>query len=145
MKSSVVQKKIRLIGFKTINFSLSCVPNTKKDGPTFQLELGNQVFPDNSKVFAKVFQIQIQANHTSESIKISTEYHAIFECSTVVDDAFLESEFAEIAAAAIGFPFVRAFISSVSVQAGYPPIILPSMNFVQYNKRGKKPPLVTEP
>ena len=48
------------------------------------------------------------------------------------------TEFAKISAPAIGFPYVRAFMSTLSIQAGLPPIILPSINFIQFSKELEK-------
>ncbi len=45
---------------------------------------------------------------------------------------------------AIVFPYVRAFVSSVSVQAGIPPIVLPTYNLSALQEELKKNTLVEE-
>jgi len=64
-----------------------------------------------------------------EIINFSIEANAIFETSLPVTDDFLASDFAKLNAPAISFPFLRAFISNFTLNAGYNPIILPAFNF----------------
>lgn len=136
MNEDVIQSKIRLVSFKAVKCNFHCdivgAPDLKE--PVFELNLGNLKFSDRETWFAKVFLIKVQTPYASEVVNIDVEYHTVFECSTKIDDEFLKSEFSSISAPAIGFPYVRAFISGLCLQAGIPPIILPSINFVQYAK-----------
>ena len=43
-----------------------------------------------------------------------------------------------INAPAIAFPYLRSFLSILTMQAGYPPVMIPSVNFVEFAKRAVK-------
>lgn len=53
----------------------------------------------------------------------------------IVDEKMTEdfklSSFPKINAPAIAFPYLRAFVSNLTLQSGLEPVILPSINFVQ--------------
>jgi preprotein translocase subunit SecB len=142
MKNSVIQSNISLIAFKAINLNYSAESNeeNKSKETEFELRLGNLLIDDSPNRFAKVFYItlNIPNPHFNEIIKIKTEFHAVFQSSQKIDNSVLESDFAKISAPAIGFPYLRAFISNLSIQAGIAPIILPSINFVQFNMDAEK-------
>jgi preprotein translocase subunit SecB len=142
MNESVIQTQIRLIAFKAVNVEFSCKANTNNVEleQQFNLQLQDFVFNDSPTHFAKVFLIDLvtASGDNSETIHFTVEYHTVFECSSSIDTKFLETEFAKISAPAIGFPYVRAFMSTLSIQAGLPPIILPSINFIQFNKELEK-------
>lgn len=57
-----------------------------------------------------------------------------FTTDAVVTEDFLNGEFANQNAPAIAFPYVRAYISNVTLQSGFHPVILPSVNFVRLYK-----------
>lgn len=134
MTEKIIQNQIRLVTFKAVKVEISCEPLTNQKAK-FDLKLANITFSDNPKWFAKAFTASLIAlSPGSEVVICNIEFHAVFECSNIIDQTFLDSEFAKISAPAIGFPYVRAFISTVSLQAGLPPIILPSINFVQFSK-----------
>lgn len=62
---------------------------------------------------------------------LSVEATGIFESNSVIDETFINSDFAKVNAPAIAFPFLRSFISVLTLNAGYNPIILPSFNFTK--------------
>ena len=53
----------------------------------------------------------------------------------LVDEKFKQSDFLTINAPAIAFPYVRSYISNLTLQSGFSPIILPSVNFVKLAKK----------
>jgi preprotein translocase subunit SecB len=142
MNESVIQTQIRLIAFKAVNVEFSCKakPVESELKQKFNLQLGDFIFNDSPTHFAKVFLIDLITNSEDESeiIHFKVEYHTVFECSSSIDSKFLTTEFAKISAPAIGFPYVRAFMTTLSIQAGLPPIILPSINFIQFSKELEK-------
>lgn len=140
MKEDFIQKRIRLVSFKSRRFFMSATdtpngPNINE--PIFDLTLRDLKFTDRKTWFAKVFDVKLTVPFQHEVISIELEYHTVFDCSEPVEDEFLKTQFALVSAPAIGFPYVRAFISTVTIQAGLPPIILPSINFVQYLKESQ--------
>lgn len=139
MNEGIVQHQIKLLGFRATRFSFKTEANPDKKAAlnkNFNINLDNVMFKDNPNYFTKVFLIDIvyENDERDEIYDLSVEYHTIFECDKVVTAEFLESDFAKISAPAIGFPYVRAFISNYTIQAGLPPLILPSINFIQFNK-----------
>lgn len=135
MTDNVIQHQIRLVTFRAAKVELSCHPLPEDFEGDFQIKLGDLLIPEKPNYFAKVFTIDIKTtSFGTEMVHVNVEYHTVFECSHGIDENFLRTEFGRISAPAIGFPFVRAFISTLSLQAGLAPIILPSINFVQFSK-----------
>lgn len=136
MKEDSIQNQIRLVAFKAANVRFTTTdrdPN-KQEEPKFDLKLSDILVEEQPNLFAKVFHITTIIFLEHEVLELNVEFHTLFECSGNISSAFLETDFAKISAPAIGFPFVRSFISTISLQGGYPPIILPSINFVQFAK-----------
>lgn len=87
--------------------------------------------------FAVAFKAVIQ--NPSESVQCSIIFLAQFHTSENFEDEYLNSKFALINAPAIGYPFLRAFVANTLVNAGYEPLMLPTINFVNlYNKKNEK-------
>lgn len=142
MIDSVIQDQIKLVAFKATKVSFLCSGSEPRDTilTDFVLDLENLVFRDDPKHFAKIFKIRLSlprdiSEQISERLDFDIEFHTLFESAKPIDDQFLLSDFAKISAPAIGFPFLRAFITTFSVQAGFQPIILPSINFIEYNRQ----------
>lgn len=143
MNEDVIQNQIKLVGFKVAAFKFNAFPNPdKKDSPDkkFNLDLDDVLFKDSPNHFVKSFKVALnfESPDKAEIYDLSIEYHAVFECAISITEDFLNSDFVKISAPAIGFPYLRAFISTFSVQGGLPPIVLPSINFIQFSKELQK-------
>jgi preprotein translocase subunit SecB len=144
MNEDIIQNQIKLIGFKASQFSFKTEVNPERkqsNKKQFELDLSNVLFADSPNHFIKVFKVDLtfDSPEFDEIYDLRLEYHVVFECSLNVTEEFFQTDFAKISASAIGFPYVRAFISTFSVQAGIPPLILPSINFIQFsNEQDKK-------
>jgi preprotein translocase subunit SecB len=140
----VVQEEIKLIAFKavTVHFTTIAQPTEEQSKQEFQFRLSDLKVSDKPRWFVKVFSIRlnIPSGFGPEIVICEVEYHTVFERNIDIDDSFLSSDFARISAPAIGFPYVRAFISTISMQAGMFPVILPSINFVQFSKEAEVKP-----
>lgn len=139
MNEDIIQHQIKLIGFKVANFNFKAILNTEKSRSSskkFNLDLDNLLFQDSPNHFVKVFKVDLnfEGPDNQEIFDMSVEYHAVFECSMSITEEFLKSDFVKISAPAIGFPYLRSFISTFSIQGGIPPVILPSINFIQFSK-----------
>lgn len=55
----------------------------------------------------------------------------MFKIDEDISEEFKLSNFPKINAPAIAFPYLRAFVSNLTLQSGFEPIILPSINFVK--------------
>lgn len=133
-----IQHKIRLDVFKAVSAELKCI-DEPPDGnfkDEFNLELKNILFADSDNHFGKAFILDVAIHNPDqkEVVYVKTEFHTIFECDEDVNEEFLSSQFVRVAAPAIGFPYLRAFVSNLSLSAGYNPIILPSINFVKFDQ-----------
>ncbi|WPP70579.1 protein-export chaperone SecB [Acinetobacter pittii] len=87
---------------------------------------------DVKNSFAIAFKALLQA--PKDSVQCSIVFLAQFHTDTDFEDDFLETHFALINAPAIGYPFLRAFIANIFVNAGYEPLMLPTINFVNLYK-----------
>ncbi|RZL31401.1 MAG: hypothetical protein EOP00_35135 [Pedobacter sp.] len=75
---------------------------------------------------------------------LKVEAIAHFECDILIDIEFLNGDFVRVNAPAIGFPYLRAFISNFTLSAGFNPIFLPTYNFVAMAQAKKKKELSEE-
>lgn len=93
-------------------------------------------FPDTDK---KLFDVKFDARIRCENNKIlHVTYIALFEASEEIDrQKFASSPFAHVNAPAIAYPFLRSFVATIILNAGYAPVLLPSVNF-QALFNGKK-------
>ena len=69
--------------------------------------------------------------------QFSVKYLAEFECDAEVTPDMLKNHaFVQVNAPAIAYPFMRAFIATILLNAGYEPPMLPAINFqALFNKR----------
>lgn len=85
---------------------------------------------NNDKIgFGIEFYFEIENKDQSFSLKVKAIAHFISDQE--VDETFLKSSFVRMSAPAIAFPYVRTFISNLTLNAGYEAVILPSFNFVK--------------
>ena len=91
----------------------------------------------NSFNLSKEFGIGFRINIKDEEFNILMEMVFLFELVEDIDEKFKQSDFLTINAPAIAFPYVRSYISNLTLQSGFSPIILPSVNFVKLAKKNK--------
>lgn len=120
--------KIQLKGWKVKNLSLEInnEPSRVSKENSFNLSIGYSFPEDNDTEFGIGFIIDIG----DAEFKITLEMLFFFQVDQVVDDELKQSDFVKINAPAIAFPYVRSYISNLTLQSGFNPIILPSVNFV---------------
>lgn len=128
--------KIQLKGWKVQNlsFKMNEKPSRLSKENAFKLSIGYSFPDDNNKEFGIGFIINVK----DAEFKISMEMAFLFQVDQLVDDRFKQSDFIRINAPAIAFPYVRSYISNLTLQSGFNPIILPSVNFVKLNENRKK-------
>ena len=111
-----------------MSFKIDDKPSKKrKKKEMFNLSIGHSFPEDNNREFGIGFIVNIK----DEDFKIVLEMLFIFQVDQMIDESFKQSDFVKINAPAIAFPYVRSFISNLTLQAGFEPIILPSVNFVK--------------
>jgi preprotein translocase subunit SecB len=126
------------IRFKHIQFTeLETIVKTLDKNVTSELEtslnIDNAFNDENLNEFIVNFYIKIENSEKNFQLKLK----AIAQFSTKEDvtDEFKKSPFIEINAPAIAFPYVRTFISNLTLNMGYNPILLPTFNFVELSKK----------
>ena len=82
-------------------------------------------------LFSIIFELKIRK---AQEYIIETSYETLFETSEDITNDFLTSDFTKINAPAIAFPFLRSFVSFLVLTAGYPPLMLQSVNFTKFDK-----------
>ena len=122
--------KIQLHEWKVKNLTFSIKQNAPTKDNNFQLSFGHTFNPDNSHEFVIGFKIGIE----EEAFDLNIEMVFVFQLDTEIDEEFKNSPFLKINAPAIAFPYIRSYISNFTLQSGFNPVILPSINFVSLNE-----------
>ncbi len=111
--------------------------DVKEDRLEEAYKLKLNVFPDANRqeMFAVMFQAEL--THHQE-FKIELHYVAWFECLEPFKKEELNSPFVLVNAPAIAFPFLRSFVSLLTLNSGFRPAILPTVNFVKMYEESKE-------
>lgn len=130
--------QIRLKNFQVTELELK-VNTFEKDvtvdtKTTFSYSFGSS--KENKNDFAIFFILELDNDKNNFSLKINAVSH--FEANSPLDENFESSSFAKISAPAIAFPYLRAFLSNLTLNAGFESIILPSFNFVTLSEEIQK-------
>jgi preprotein translocase subunit SecB len=105
-----------------LNFKINTLPPGEK--PNFNIELDEIYFKDEKRKYFIKFSINIIQNCIL-SMDMLFEFKTAFD----IDDEFKKSAFPRINSPAIAYPYLRSFISHLSLDAGLPVIQLPTLNF----------------
>lgn len=120
--------KIQLKEWKVTNLNLSLLnEESLRERNSFDLESGSVFSEKDNTGFAIGFKIKI----SDKSFDLFME--SIFQFELIdeeITEEFKLSAFPKVNAPAIAFPYLRAFISNLTLQSGLEPVILPSINFV---------------
>lgn len=132
--SSPDSNPFRLLMTEAPNVNWECkVPWPKNDYRlTFDhriLKVENPETEEEKKIFKVEFDVRV--SNTERTLTLFVKYHVVFRCEKEVTQEYLNSSIIKINASAIAFPFVRSFITTITANAGYPPVYLPSINFVK--------------
>lgn len=71
-------------------------------------------------------QLGFTAQDANNLVYINLVAVAIFQYEGI--DNIVDSQYFTVNASAIAFPYLRAYISTLTIQSGIPPIILPTLN-----------------
>lgn len=103
-----------------------------KDEKSFSLGYNVQYDPNEDTVFSIIFDIKVI--HPSD-FQLECQYVTWFKTSEAINEDFKNSDFTTTNAPAIAFPFLRTFISNLTLNAGYVPALLPSINFLTFKNK----------
>ncbi len=79
--------------------------------------------------FAIDFTVHLANTH--KDFQATIKMIALFETNVVIDDKFKTSTFIQVNAPAIAFPYLRSFVTTITSNAGFKPIILPTINLAK--------------
>ena len=88
---------------------------------------------EDNQEFAICFTVQASALAECK-IEIECEFWAFFVGDEPLTQEFLHSHFTSVNAPAIAYPYLRSFITSSLVNAGYAAMHLPTINFAERNQ-----------
>jgi preprotein translocase subunit SecB len=122
--------KIQLKNWKIANLNLSLISErNKRENNSFDLESGNYFSEEKEdNTFGVAFKLTINDKAFDLTVEALFDFEIIDEKIT---EDFKLSSFPKVNAPAIAFPYLRAFVSNLTLQSGLEPVILPSINFVQ--------------
>ena len=121
--------KIQLQSWKVEDLSFNMIDEAREEN-SFGLKTG-QVFPQKETTkFVIIFDIDLKDKHFDLDFQVSF----VFTTENEIDEEFKFSNFPKINAPAIAFPFIRSYVSNFTLQSGFDPVILPSINFVKLAK-----------
>lgn len=112
----------------TINhFPIENEENRSEDDKSFDLSHQAIFLEDDNRAFVNSFKLHLK--HPGEFI-LDIEYLSWFHTSKDIDEDFKKSHFVGINAPAIAYPYLRSFVSTITLLSGYPAAILPTINFI---------------
>ena len=120
--------KLMLKDYKVVNLNFEILSEQNIEDQ-FNLKVG-QMFSEEEK--EKSFGIGFIVEIMNNSYKIKLEMRFFFESDEIIDDNFKKSSFPKVNAPAIAFPYLRAYISNLTMQSGFTPLLLPSINFIEF-------------
>lgn len=124
--------KIQLESWKIKNLSFS-VLNEERSENSFDLSTGHFFTEEDKKKFGISFEITIN----DKEFDLNIEAVFLFKLDEDLTEEFKLSDFPKINAPAIAFPYLRAFVSNITLQSGFKPVILPSINFVSLAEKSE--------
>lgn len=125
--------KIQLDSWKVIDVDLKSVVEGSDNENSFNLSTEHFFTQDKPNEFGVGFEIDIK----DVDFNLSLEAIFNFNLDTNITEEFKVSDFPKINAPAIAFPYIRAYISNLTLQSGYKPVMLPSINFVSLAENEK--------
>lgn len=129
-KSASIQNSITLVRFKTEKFKLF---NDSKDvaksekSNKIDLNFSYKIHKLNERLFKVLYMLELKRH--DDLLNIDCHFATFFSTESVISDEFFGSDFIQKNSVAIGFPYLRSFISSVTLSCNIKPIILPTFNF----------------
>lgn len=126
----IQQPKLTFTGIRVCDINLTSPENASKDVvKSLKLSLNyEQGYPeDQLNNFNIIFNIKLTEEKSKFHFKMKAIGH--FISNQEITEEFKESDFVKYNAAAIAFPYLRSFISTLFINAGFNPLILPTFNF----------------
>ena len=120
---------------RNLTFKGSLNESSDSNERTFNVNFEQIYLESNSKSFIIRFNVTVT---NAGEFDIDIIYDAVFNTNEDVDKEFKNSHFPNINAPAIAYPFLRSYISFLTLNSGFDPAILPTINFVDFLKTPKE-------
>lgn len=75
------------------------------------------------------YRVMFKGNFENSLFDLNLQFVTVFGTEEAIDEEFKSSELVRVNSLAIAFPFMRSFISTLTINAGIPSFILPAYNF----------------
>lgn len=92
-------------------------------------------YPEKEKQRDFALDFTIKMNNDDGTLFIEVHALAYFKTTQIIDENFRNSDWVKVNAPAIAFPFLRAYISTVTLNSGISPVILPAFNFTKLKNK----------
>ena len=119
--------KIQLDNWEVQKLNFSIIQDKEREQNSFDLETANFFSEEKTNAFGVIFEVDIN----DKKFDLHIEAVFFFSLDEDITEKFKISTFPRVNAPAIAFPYLRAFISNITLQAGFEPVILPSINFIR--------------
>lgn len=129
--------KLKLLDYRVVNLNLESIEQDSsltQQHNELDLQVG-QFYPEDKD---NILGVGFLVSFKQDSYALRAEMRFFFETDDIITDEFKNSTFPVINAPAIAFPYLRSFLSTITMQSGYPPVMLPSINFVEFAKSAQK-------
>lgn len=131
--------RIQLVNWFVQSLKLEAKPAKQEESKeenknNFSFSVGSGINPDNKRNFQIGFKIKV--DNIRYTLSLEMAYN--FRTTEDLTKEFMNSDFVKINAPAIAFPYLRTFISMITMQSGYQCVVLPSINFVALMKQNEK-------
>ncbi|WP_303034530.1 protein-export chaperone SecB [uncultured Duncaniella sp.] len=129
--------KLKLLDYRVVNLNLESIEQDSsltQQSNELDLQVGQFYPEDKDNIFGVGFRVAFK----QDGYALKVEMRFFFETDDIITDEFKNSSFPVINAPAIAFPYLRSFLSIITMQSGYPPVMLPSINFVEFAKNAQK-------
>ena len=110
-----------------MNYSLLNIKERREEN-SFALKFKKLFNSKNKSFFRIVFFLTVKDK------KFDLNIEAVFNFKTDEEftEEFKQSHFPRINAPAIAYPYLRAYVSNLTLQSGVNPAMLPTLNFVKF-------------
>ncbi|AYO16835.1 preprotein translocase subunit SecB [Vibrio owensii] len=123
--------KLNLKNTRVENLRLQSKEDVTEDEFSFNFSDGYSADPEDTSFIVK-FDLNIESVHGFE---VALSFIGEFETDCPPSDEFKKSQFPVVNAPAIAYPYLRAFVSTLTLNSGYEPLMLPTVNFQALAKR----------
>lgn len=129
-----MQIQFKELQITSINYSSITFDKSITDELETSLNFNAQFSDDNDKIFGINFIVKL----LNESFQIEINAIGHFVTVKAIDEDFKKSSFLTINAPAIAYPYLRTFISTLILNMGFSPVVLPTVNFVAASRELKE-------